>query len=122
MFAARVEFRDQVGLGIHASIRDDPHLAVKCEGLVLAFGFERRPEQRMAEADVAVYPDPLFVWTAKSHEIRHPAKKRAVNGCTVEVDDADDSTHRDWPAISSSGDLSSIKPWARSFSMKSLKS
>ena len=92
-FAARGELPDQVGLRVHARVRDDPHVAIQRERLGLAPGFFGGSEQRVAEADVAVYRDPLLVRPAEGHEVRHPPQERAFDRCAVEMDNADDSAH-----------------------------
>ena len=82
-----------VGYGIYASIRNDPYTAIQRERLVLVFGFKGSPQQCMAEADVAVHPDPLFIWTPESHKVGHPAEKRTIDGCAIQMKNADDSAH-----------------------------
>src|SRR5678816_2822681 len=70
-FAPSLQFRNQVGLGVHASICNDPYPAIKGERLLFVFGFLGCTQQRVSETDVAVHPDPSIVRTTEGHEVGH---------------------------------------------------
>src|SRR3989442_860182 len=94
VFAASRQLRDEVVLCIHARIRHDPHSAVEREWLLFVLGLPCRPEQCVAKSDIAVYPDPLCVRAAESHEFCHACEQTAVNRGAIEVKDARNSAHR----------------------------
>src|SRR2546426_9083599 len=93
VFAASRELRYEVLLRIHARVGYDPHAAVQREWLLFVLGLLGRPEQCVAESDIAVYPDPLRVRAPESHEFCHACEQARVNRSAIEVKDAGNSAH-----------------------------
>jgi hypothetical protein len=96
--AVGFELRDQVSARVYAGVGDDPDLAVEGERLALLFGFIGGFQEGVAEADMAVNPYFLGVGTAERHEVRHQSKQMAIHRRSIEMYDANDSAHSEFPA------------------------
>ena len=88
-----VQFGEEVSAGIQPCVRDDPHLAVEAEGLLLVGGWRRYAEQGVTKSDAVAYPGLLGVRSAKCHELRQRLKERTVRGFTLNTQHANDSAH-----------------------------
>ncbi len=93
LVSVRFQSWDQVAAGVHPGVGDDPDPAIEREGLTLVLGFIGSPQQRMAEAGIAVSPDVLRVGTPGSHEAGHPRKQTTVHRRPIEMYDAKDPAH-----------------------------
>lgn len=91
--AMGLEFGNQVALAVHARVRHDPDVSVQRKWLAFAFRFGSSFEQSMAETDRAIQPGLLRIRAAERLEIRQLPQDEPVGGCTIHIEDSDDSAH-----------------------------
>ena len=67
------------------------------KGWLLVLGFVGSLQQGVAEADTAIDPDFLGIRTSESHEAGHACEQTTVYRFPIEVHDANNPTHLEFP-------------------------